>query len=338
MKSVNAGVIGVGRIGKIHTENLCKMPRVAVKAVSDVSVSAELQTWADGLPIEEGITTNYTDIIENPNIDVVFICSSTNTHVPIVIEAAKQGKHVFCEKPLSFDTEQTKLALQAAREAGIQLQIGFNRRFDHNFKRVRELVEGGEIGVPQLIKVTSRDPFPPPASYIGVSGGMFVDMTIHDFDMARYMAGSDVVEVYAKGSVLVDPVFHDYDDIDTAVITLTFASGALGIIDNSRKAVYGYDQRVEVFGSGGCITVKNDFHNSAEVSTERGVYSDKPKLFFLERYQESFRQEVSAFIDSILERKEVPVSGHDGLQAELIALAAKKSFKLGRAVRLEEVN
>ena len=334
MKKLKIGVIGTGRIGKLHIENMIRIPHIEVAVVSDICVNDSLLNWADNLGIAK-VTTDYKAILQDSSINAVFICSSTSTHIDLIVEAAQAGKHIFCEKPLSFDPAQTRRALLAAAEAGVQIQVGFNRRFDRNFRKAREMVEDGQIGIPHIIKITSRDPFPPSADYIKHSGGLFMDMAIHDFDMARYLAGSEVVEVYAKGAVLIDPMFQQLDDIDTAVITLTFASGALGIIDNSRKAVYGYDQRVEVFGSSGCVTVKNEAPNNAELATDQGVYSEKPLLFFLERYQAAYIDEVNQFVDCIISGKPVPVNGFDGLQAELIAHAALQSWRSGEPVRLE---
>ncbi len=333
MEKLRVGVIGTGRIGKLHVDNLRRHPSVEVASISDLFVD---QNWADSMGIEK-VTTDYLDIINDPEIDVVFICSSTNTHVPIIRDAAQAGKHIFCEKPISFNNKLTQEALEAVAQAGIKFQTGFNRRFDHNFIRVREAVVTGEIGEPHIIKITSRDPEIPPADYIKNSGGMFIDMCIHDFDMARYLVGSDVVEVYVKGSVMIDPVFAEHGDIDTAIITLTFENGVLGVIDNSRRAAYGYDQRVEVFGSGGSVTAENDLPNTAVVSTAKGIFSDKPKYFFLDRYQDSYVSEVNAFIHSIQNHVPTLVDGIDGLKAELIAHAAKKSLQEGRAVRISEM-
>ncbi len=333
MEKLRLGVIGTGRIGKLHVESLRRHPAVEVAAISDLFID---QNWADSMDIPL-VTTDYQDIINDPEIDAVFICSSTNTHVSIIRDAAKAGKHIFCEKPISFNNRLTQEALEVVVQSGIKFQTGFNRRFDHNFIRVREAVVTGEIGEPHIVKITSRDPEIPPADYIKNSGGMFIDMCIHDFDMARYLIGSDVVEVYVKGSVMIDPVFAEHGDIDTAIITLTFENGVLGVIDNSRRAAYGYDQRVEVFGSGGSVTAENDLPNTAVVSTAKGVYSDKPKYFFLDRYQDSYVTEVNAFIDSILNHVPTLVDGNDGLKAELIAHAAKKSLQEGRAVRISEV-
>lgn len=337
MKKISIGIIGAGRIGKIHADNILRFPNAKITAISDLFAGPELEAWA----AERGIgvvTKNSDDIMSNPDIDAVFICSSTDTHVPLIKQAAQANKHIFCEKPVSMDISQTEEALEAVKAAGVKLQIGFNRRFDHNFKRVREHVQGGTIGEPHLIKITSRDPNPPGEDYIKVSGGLFMDMAIHDFDMARYLSGSEVEEVYAQGQVLVDPVFSKYGDIDTAIITLRFRNGALGVIDNSRKAVYGYDQRVEVFGSKGSVTVANDHPNSAVVSTAEGIVSDKPLHFFLERYNGAYVDETQQFIESLLNGKPLVVDGNDGLQAEKIALAAKLSVSLNRPVKLSEVH
>ncbi|WP_199616165.1 inositol 2-dehydrogenase [Paenibacillus alkalitolerans] len=336
MTKIKVGIIGAGRIGKIHADNLLRHPDVEIVAVSDLFAGEELKAWAAARGI--GILTKDSDdIIRHPDIDAVFICSSTDTHVPLIKQAALAGKHIFCEKPVSMEIERTEEAIEAVRQAGVKLQIGFNRRFDHNFKRVRQHVEDGTIGTPHIVKITSRDPSPPPRDYIKVSGGLFMDMAIHDFDMARFLSGSEVVEVYAQGGVLVDPVFAEYEDVDTAIITLKFANGALGVIDNSRKAVYGYDQRVEVFGSKGSVSVANDHPNTAVVSTEEGISSDKPLHFFLERYTQAYAEEVEKFIDSLVNGAPLPVDGNDGLQAERIALAAKLSYRLNRAVKISEI-
>jgi len=336
MNTVRVGIIGAGRIGKIHADNLLKLPRVEIKSMADLYANQAMQEWANERSIPQ-VTKDSMEIIRNPDIDAVFICSVTDTHVPLIIEAAKAGKHIFCEKPVSLDITQTQKAVDIARECGVKLQIGFNRRFDHNFKRIHAGVQIGEIGIPHIVKITSRDPNPPNEAYIKGSGGIFMDMAIHDFDMARFLCGSDVVEVYARGAVLVNPVFAQYEDVDTAIITLAFANGAIGVIDNSRQAVYGYDQRVEVFGSMGSLIANNDFPNSVEISTADKVYRDKPLNFFLERYNAAYIEETQLFIQAIQEGTDVPVSGNDGLQAELIALAAKLSCKMGIPVKLKDV-
>lgn len=336
MDKIKIGVIGAGRIGKLHMENLMRFSNAEIVAISDLFAGPELEAWAT----ERGIglvTKNSSEIFAHADIDAVFICSTTDTHVPFIKQAAQAKKHIFCEKPVSMDILQTEEALAAVAQAGVKLQIGFNRRFDHNFRRVYEHVQGGTIGETHVIKITSRDPNPPQEEYIKLSGGLFMDMAIHDFDMARYLSGSEVEEVYAQGSVLVDPIFAKYSDVDTAIITLRFQSGAFGVIDNSRKAVYGYDQRVEVFGSKGSVSVANDHPNSAVVSSAEGVVSEKPLYFFLERYNDAYVAETKQFIDCLLNDKPLVVGGNDGLQAEKIALAAKLSCRLHRPVKLSEV-
>lgn len=333
-KKIKLGIIGAGRIGKLHAENVIfNINYVEVKAISDLYAD-KIKDWAVGLGIKN-VYADYKEILNDPEIDAVMICSSTDTHSQITIEAANAGKHIFCEKPIDYDLDRIYAALEAVKKAGVKFQVGFNRRFDHNFKKVREIVQEGKIGDPHIIKITSRDPAPPPIEYVKVSGGIFLDMTIHDFDMARYLSGSEVVEVYTNAAVLVDPKIGEAGDVDTALITLKFENGAIGVIDNSRKAAYGYDQRVEVFGSKGCVAVSNDTPSSAVLSTEEGVFSDKPKYFFLERYKDSFVEEVKDFFDAIQSGKETPVTGIDGLKPVIIGLAAKKSYETGKPVSLK---
>ena len=334
MEKIKVGVIGAGRIGKLHTENLVRsLPQVKVVAVADVFAD-NIKEWATELGVEK-VYADYHDILNDKEIDAVIICSPTNTHLRITIEAANAGKHVFCEKPIDYDLDKIDQALKAVEKAGVKFQVGFNRRFDHNFKAVQNMVQDGKIGNVNIVKITSRDPNPPSIDYVKVSGGLFLDMMIHDFDMARYLSGSEVDEVYASGAVLVDKAIGDAGDIDTAIVSLKFKNGALGVIDNSRKAAYGYDQRVEVFGSKGCVTVKNDTDNSTELSTEESVTTLKPKYFFLERYKDSFIDEMVCFFNSIISDAPVKVGAIDGLNAVKIALAAKKSLETGKPVKIE---
>ena len=332
-KDIVVGIIGCGRIGRLHTENILKnFKDVNVKAVSDLRTE-ETRAWAGSLGIPD-IYSDYQRILDDPGIDAVFICSPTDTHSKITIEAAKAGKHIFCEKPIDFDIGKINDAVNAVEAAGVKFQVGFNRRFDHNFKAVKDMIDEGRIGEPHIIKITSRDPVPPPLDYIRSSGGIFLDMTIHDFDMARYLSGSEVVEVYTNAAVLVDPAIGNEGDVDTALISLKFANGALGVIDNSRKAAYGYDQRVEVFGSKGNVKVLNDTPHSAILSTEEGVLSEKPKYFFLERYMDSFSAETKEFFRAIRENRETSVSAVDGLRAVEIGIAARESYDKHRPVRV----
>lgn len=338
-KKIRVGVIGAGRIGKIHIENLChQVPGVEVAGISEAEVAVPAtKEWAK----QYGITNVVSDpavLINDPTINAILICSPTNTHADLIIQSAAAGKDIFCEKPIANDLVKTQEALDAVEKAGVKLQLGFNRRFDPNFKKVRELVETAALGEAHIIKITSRDPEPPPAEYVKGSGGIFMDMTIHDFDMARYLAGSEVTEVYASGAVLIDPAIGEAGDFDTAVIMLKFANGSTCVIDNSRQAVYGYDQRVEVFGSKGSAVAYNNTPTSVEVSTEEGVFTDKPLYFFLERYMDSFVQELQDFATALQEGSEPPVNGEDGLQSLLIALAATKSAHENRPVKIAEVS
>jgi myo-inositol 2-dehydrogenase/D-chiro-inositol 1-dehydrogenase len=330
------GLIGAGRIGKLHGELLTyHIPEAVIKTVAEIYLK-DIKEWAKQLNILN-LTTDAADILNDPEIEAVLICSSTDTHAQLIIEAAKAGKHVFCEKPIDFNIEKIKQALNSVQDAGVKLQIGFNRRFDHNFKKVREFVESGKIGDVHIVKITSRDPAPPPLEYLKVSGGIFLDMTIHDFDMARYLSISEVEEVYTQGAVLIDPEIGNLGDVDTAITTLKFKNGAIGVIDNSRQAVYGYDQRVEVFGSKGYVEVENDFPNSAKLSTVEGVTRDKPQYFFLERYKMSYIEELKAFVDAVANDKEPPVTGNDGLQPVLIGAAALKSLRQRKPVKIKDV-
>jgi myo-inositol 2-dehydrogenase/D-chiro-inositol 1-dehydrogenase len=309
------------------------IPHIRIKSVSDVATQ-HLETWAADKQIEV-LTTDYHELLNDPVIQAIFICSPTNTHADIIKEAAAAGKHIFCEKPVSFSVEETEEALAAVEKAGVKLQVGFNRRFDPNFRKIRTLVQQGEIGTPHILRITSRDPEPPSVDYIKSSGGLFMDMTIHDFDMARYVMGSEVVEVFAKGAVLVDSAIGEAGDIDTAIITLKFANGALGVIDNSRRAVYGYDQRLEIFGDKGAAQVNNNQATTVEVSTIDNVTKEKPLYFFLERYTQAYIDEVTEFAAAVLENHEVSCNGFDGLQAERIARAARQSLETGAPVQLK---
>jgi len=336
MKKLKLGVIGTGRIGKVHIATLVQsVPQADVIAIADVNLNS-----ANEVAKMYGITSvfsNYMDVINHPEIEAVVICSPTDTHARYIVDTAKAGKHIFCEKPVDLSLEVIKGAIAAATKAGVKLMVGFNRRFDPNFLKIKQLVADGKIGDPHILKITSRDPAPPPAEYSAVSGGMFMDMTIHDFDMARYIAGSEVTEVYTKASVLVDPEIGKAGDVDTAIITLTFANGAIGVIDNSRKAVYGYDQRVEIFGSKGMASIDNNFPENHRYYSSDGIHGSLPLNFFMDRYLEAYANEMKIFCNAVINDLPLPVSGHDGLMSVAIALAAKKSYLEHRPVKLSEV-
>lgn len=329
-KCVNVGIIGAGRIGKLHAANLVnRVKNVKVVAISDVFEKAAKEL-ASSLGIEK-VYKDYHDILKDPDIDAVFICSSTDTHSKISVEAAKAKKHIFCEKPIDHDLSKIKTVLKEVEKAKIKYQVGFNRRFDKNFAHVKEVVKAGGVGDVHIVKVTSRDPMAPPIPYVKVSGGIFLDMTIHDFDMVRFLTGSEVEEVSAVGTCLVDKEIGKAGDVDTCIITLKFKNGAIGVIDNSRQAAYGYDQRIEVFGSKGMIQADNETPNNTTYYTKDGVFKEKPLFFFLERYNDAFITEEQAFIDSILTNKPTKVGAFDGLQPVLIGLAARKSCQKGGA-------
>lgn len=333
---LNVGIIGAGRIGKVHAATVAyRIPNARLLAVADTNLEAA-QEMAGKYAIPHA-TDDYRQVLENPDIQAVFICSPTNTHAQFTEEAALAGKHVFCEKPIALDLGQIDRTLAAVERAGIKLQVGFNRRFDANFARVRQAIECGEIGTPALLHIISRDPGPPPISYVKVSGGMFFDMTIHDFDMARFLVGSDVEEIYTQAAVTVDPAIGEAGDVDTAVIMLKFANGVIGTIDNCRRAAYGYDQRVEVLGSKASIATSNNYPNAAVISDVGGVRRDLPLNFFMDRYTESFATEVIAFVDAVLYDKPVPVPGADARGAVVMGFAAKKSYLEGRPVKLAEI-
>ncbi len=330
---LKVGIIGAGRIGKVHTLSIKnQIPEVEIKAISD-ALFPVAKEWADQNAIPHAYG-DYRQIIRDPEIDAVLICSSTDTHAQISIEAAQAGKHIFCEKPVDLSTEKVKEVLDAVEKAGVKFQVGFNRRFDHNFKKIKEIIDAGELGDLHVVKITSRDPAPPNIDYVKVSGGIFLDMTIHDFDMARFLIGSEVKEVYAMADCKIDPAIEEAGDVDTAIVSLRFENGVLCTIDNSRQAAYGYDQRVEVFGSKGQAEIQNDTPSTASWSTAEGVFREKPKYFFLERYMDSYTEEIKAFLDAVIHGKEVPVTGIDGLKPIEIGLAAKKSYMENRPIQL----
>lgn len=334
---LKVGIIGAGRIGRVHITSITtRVNDAVIKTVADPFMNEETATWAKGMGVGK-TTRDYMEIINDPEIDAVLICSSTDTHSPISLEAIKAGKHVFCEKPIDHDIDKIMEVVKALEGTGLKYQVGFNRRFDHNFEAVQRAVAAGKIGRTEIIKITSRDPEPPSIDYVKVSGGMFLDMTIHDFDMVRFLAGCEATEVYVQGANLVDPAIGEAGDVDTAVITLQMEDGSIAVIDNCRKAVYGYDQRAEVFGSEGMVAVNNDSQSSAVISNAEGVTGEKPMFFFLERYMDAYGKEVAAFIDAIVNDKETPLGVMDGLKPVLMGLAAKKSYEEHRPVKISEI-
>jgi myo-inositol 2-dehydrogenase/D-chiro-inositol 1-dehydrogenase len=330
---VRIGIIGVGRIGRLHAGLLDReVPGAAVAAVHDVEIRAA-EAAADELGVPVAATVE--ELLEDPHVDAVAICSATETHADLIVAAARAGKPTFCEKPVSLDLTALDRALGAVRDAGIALQVGFNRRFDPAHRAVREAVADGTIGEPHLVRISSRDPAPPPPSYARGSGGLFLDMTIHDFDMARYVAGSEVVEVFARATARLHPALAD--DVDTALISLTHENGCLTAIDNSRRAVYGYDQRVEVFGSKGMAASDNAPVHTTVVRTADGARSPRIAPFFVERYARSYVDQWSAFVAAVRDGATPEVTGADGRAPLLIGLAARRSLTERRPVRVADV-
>lgn len=332
------GIIGAGRIGKVHLESISyHVKNATVTAMADPFMNEETEKLIRSYGVSK-VTKDYKDILNDKDIDAVLVCSSTDTHAAISIEAINAGKHVFCEKPVDHSIEKIQAVADALKEhPDIKFQVGFNRRFDHNFAAIRKAYDDGKIGEAHILKITSRDPEPPNPAYIKVSGGIFLDMTIHDFDMACFLTDSDVEELYVNSAVLVDPAIGEQGDVDTAIITMKMANGALAVIDNSRKAAYGYDQRAELFGSKGMVATSNDTVSSAVISNADGVTGEKPLFFFLERYMGSFSEEMRQFTEAVINDTEVPVGIHAGLQSVKIGLAARKSVDEHRPVKISEI-
>lgn len=334
-RTVRVGVIGVGRIGRMHAELLAR--RVAGAAVSAVYDAQAEAARAVGGALGVPVAASVDDLLGAPDVDAVAICTSTDTHADLIVAAARAGKAIFCEKPVSLDLREVDRALRAVDAAGVPFQIGFNRRFDPAHASVRAAVMAGELGDPQLVRITSRDPAPPPVDYIRHSGGIFLDMTIHDFDMARYVTGSEVVEVFARGAVRVDTAIGDAGDIDTAMVMLVHENGCLTSIDNSRRAVYGYDQRVEVFGSHGMAATENPLAHSGLIRTAEGTREPVLPYFFLERYTASYVHEWEAFVAALAAGDPPPVGTADARAPLVIGLAAGRSLRERRPVRVEEI-
>jgi myo-inositol 2-dehydrogenase/D-chiro-inositol 1-dehydrogenase len=333
MNQINLGIIGTGRIGQMHARNIShQISEGKILAISDIIEDAAKKVGEElNVPL---ITNDYQKILSNKDIDGVLICSSTDTHAQIISEAAEAGKHIFCEKPIALEMDKIEKALSTVEKTGVKLMVGFNRRFDPSFKKAKELIAKGEIGEPQLVRITSRDPEPPSLNYIKVSGGLFLDMMIHDFDMARYLTGKEINELMAFGECLIDPSIGEAGDVDTAIVTLKFENGVLGSIDNSRKSVYGYDQRIEVFGSKGCVMVGNKKPTEVVVKDAKAISTDKPLYFFIERYAKAYLTEIKEFISCIVEDKEPSVSGYDGKISVKLGYAAWESLKKRKVVKI----
>ncbi|HFZ3044483.1 TPA: D-chiro-inositol-2-dehydrogenase IolG2 [Salmonella enterica] len=334
MKKLRCGVIGLGRVGKMHVENMYLLPQLDIICAADYFIE-EMSDWLYSVNITSG-NKNYQELLQRDDIEAVFIFTSTDMHEEIVTAAAQAGKHIFCEKPLSMnEDEQASMAvLRKVKEKGVTLQVAFNRRFDPQFHEVFELVRSGKIGRPQMIKITSRDPDLLPHDLIKRIGGLIFDFTMHDFDMARFMMQDEVSEVYVKGNTLIDPSLKNIDDVDTLAVMLTFRNGGYALIDNSRRAVYGYDQRVEVFGSEGMAYADNVSESTVKVFNSQHCIMKNPLPDFTVRYREAYRTEILHFIDSVLHHTPVVCTGEDALLAQRIAIAAQQSLKSGLPVKI----
>lgn len=333
-QKVNIAVIGTGRMGSVHVANLVRhIPQANLAAICDIRLEVA-QALAQDLGISR-VEQNYYELLADPSIEAVLIATSTNTHARIIQDAAAAGKHIFCEKPLALELEDVDQALAAVENAHVKLQVGFNRRFDKSFQKAHEIVESGQIGNPCILRITNRDPELPAMEFLRVSGGMFLDMSIHDFDMARFQVG-EVEEVYAIGNVLIEPGLNDFGDLDTTIITLKFANGAIGAIDNSRQAVYGYDQRLEVFCTEGTAQADNETETTIRKGNRDGFLAAKLPYFFMQRYAPCYIKEVRTFIECVRDDRPTPVTGRDGRMAVVIGHAAWKSFHEQRPVKITE--
>ena len=330
-------VLGGGRIGRVHVQMLKRYERNArIKYIADPYPTPEMEQWAREYDVPT-VITDAEEVFRDPEVNCIFICSPTPTHSNYILQACETGKHVYCEKPLDSDISRIHQAIEAIDRSGIRFLMGFMRRFDKNHQKLRQLVADGELGEPHIIKLCSRDPAPPSYDYINASGGIFFDSMIHDFDLARFFSGSEVVDVYALGNALVDIKIGEIGDVDTAISALRFESGALAIIDLSRRSNCGYDQRAEVHGSKGYAQVTNVPETTVVHGSPSGVRLDKPVFFFLERYANAFAEAQRTFFEMVNEGKESPVTAFDGLQAVRIAMAAKRSLKEKRSVSINDM-
>jgi myo-inositol 2-dehydrogenase / D-chiro-inositol 1-dehydrogenase len=327
---INFCQFGAGRIGSIHAGNIARHPGARLLTIVDTDCAAALRL-ADAY----GATVRSSaEALADPAIDAVIIASSTDTHADLVEAASRAGKAIFCEKPLDLDRRRAEACVAVAASCGVKLMVGFNRRFDPSFARLAQQIRDGRIGRLELLTITSRDPAPPPLAYINVSGGLFRDMTIHDFDMARWLCAEEPIEVLAAASNLVDPAIGEAGDVDTAVAVLRMASGALVQISNSRRAAYGYDQRIEALGAKGALRADNVAESTVVFANADGVTSAKPLDFFLERYADAYRLELAHFIDAIANGTIPLTGGADGVKALALADAALEAARTGRTVKL----
>jgi len=325
---IKIGLLGAGRIGQVHARSLVTMPNAKVAAVSDfVPEAAEALAAKSG-----GIAMTTEQVIADPSIDAVVIGTPTTTHFDLIHQAADAGKAIFCEKPIELSVERIHACISAVSSAGVPFMTAFNRRFDPNFQKVQRQVQDGVIGAVEMVTIQSRDPSPPPIGYIETSGGLFRDMMIHDLDMARFLLGEDPVEVFAQASCLVDPAIGAAGDVDTAMVSLKTASGKLCQISNSRRATYGYDQRVEVHGSRGMLRADNVLTDTVEVANADGYRKSVTEPFFLERYAAAYTNEMAHFVECLTDGKPMVPSIEDGLKAQVLADATDVSYRSGKPV------
>ena len=331
--TIRFGILGAGRIGQVHASAIAATPGATLTAVADAHAEA-----AEDIAMAYSCDTRSIDeIAESADIDAVAICTPTDMHAAQIEQFARVGKAIFCEKPIDLNVARVKSCLSVVEGTGTPLMIGFNRRFDADFGALHKAIQEGRIGNVETVTITSRDPGPPPISYIQRSGGIFRDMTIHDFDIARWMLGEEVDTVFAQGSVLVDPEIGTAGDFDSAHVMLKTASGKQAVISNSRRASYGYDQRIEVHGSKGLASAENAHETRIEVATSNG-YTRPPLLdFFMQRYEAAYRAEIRAFVEAIEHQHTPPTTGHDGLMALVLAEAANRSATEGRLIKVSEV-
>jgi myo-inositol 2-dehydrogenase / D-chiro-inositol 1-dehydrogenase len=334
-RKVNLAVIGTGRMGSVHVRNVARLiPEANLAAICDIRLEVA-QAVAQECEVQR-VVGDYRELLADPEIEAVLIAASTDAHAAIIQDSAEAGKHIFCEKPLALDLPSIDRGLAAVRKSGVKLQVGFNRRYDKSFRRVREVVASGEIGKPNVLHITNRDPEVPALEFMRVSGGMFLDMTIHDFDMARFQIG-EVVEVYAIGAVMIEPALKEFGDVDTGVVTLRFANGVLGAISNSRQAVYGYDQRLEVFCDNGVAIAENEVETTIARGDRAGFHTARLPHFFIQRFADCYVEEVRQFIACVRDDLPTPINGEDGRAAVVLGHAAWKSVHEGRPVRVSEV-
>lgn len=331
---ISLGIIGMGRIGNVHYKNMLRIPNVEIAYVCDIVAD---DSWKYKYSQADKIVLDYHDVLQDPKVQAVLICVPTDLHPQITIDAAKAGKDIFCEKPVGFDDSEILKAFKVVKETGVKFEVGFNRRFDKNFRRIVDHRLSGNVGEEQILKITSRDPEPPSMDYVRRSGGIFMDMTIHDFDIARFITGEEVDSVFVAGGVMIDPEIGEAGDIDTALTTLIFKNGMIGSIDNSRKAVYGYDQRIELFGSKGMAHADNVLDSTTTYSGSDDVSSDKPMFFFLQRYIDAYKTELESFFDAVRGKHEVECSFEDGIKAIRLAQAAKESLLTGKVVKVKDI-